>query len=202
MPARPYSDFLIPYAAVLTGLYLFQSAWIAVLLFHVLTLAVVVADGPTRAFRNLVNGWRNLPGLPLTLFGALAGTAIYILQPFLGTQGWANTLAQLGLSGTSLIVFLVYFSLVHAPIEELLWRANPPVDPRLIAPVDVIFAGYHALVLRLFLTWPWILLCLASLITASVLWRVCQRTYSGAAIPLASHAAADASIMLAVYLVL
>lgn len=195
----PYGAFLTPYLAVAIGLYGFHSAWAAVLLFHAITLSFAAALGPSAAVTQLTRGWRTAPGLLLTLAGCLAGAAVYLTQDWIGAADWPPRLTALGLHGASFSAFLAYLALIHPPLEELLWRGLKPPDAAWISPTDLVFAGYHALVLRLFLPWPWIVLSLVCVATASAVWRWCQRAYGGLAIPVASHLAADTSLMLALY---
>ena len=56
------------------------------------------------------------------------------------------------------------------------------------------------LVLFLFLEWYWVLLAFVILITTAWLWRQLARKYNGLLIPMLSHMAGDASIMIIVYL--
>ena len=67
-------------------------------------------------------------------------------------------------------------------------------------PNDFLFAGYHLLVLVLFLEWIWILPALGVLLAAGWFWRQLRRRQGGLLLPVVSHMAADGGIMGVVYL--
>ena len=60
---------------------------------------------------------------------------------------------------------------------------------------DVAFAGYHVLVLCIFIKLPWVLVSFGVLWFASWSWRQLVARYSGLGVAIASHAAADLSVI-------
>ena len=192
--------FLIPYLAMIVGLHLLGSAWISFLIYHGLVLLVIRRD--TGLMRELVSGWNSRLGLAAVLFGLGGGLLIHTLAPLAGINAALinPALARLGLAGTGWLLFVAYHTLVNPWFEEILWRGklgNPSPRPVI---GDVLFAGYHVLVLVFFLEWPWIVLAFLTLVVAAWFWRQLRRLYGGLLLPVLSHLFADGSIMAVVYL--
>lgn len=191
---------LIPYVAMLIGLHLLGSAWISFLIYHGLVLAAVWPDGNLR--RDLLRGWHNRVGLGAIGFGVGGGVLIYSLAPYAGINADLinPAIAKLGLTGTGWLLFVIYHTLVNPWFEEILWRGK--LGHVGLKPVwgDVLFAGYHVLVLMLFLDWLWILLAFVVLVAAGWFWRQLRRRHEGLLLPVISHLAADGSIMAVVYM--
>jgi membrane protease YdiL (CAAX protease family) len=108
-------------------------------------------------------------------------------------------LANMGLQNTPWLLFIFYYFIVNPILEELFWRGylgSPNLKP---AGSDFWYAGYHVLILVLFVDWPWIVLSFVTLVGAGWTWRQLARIYNGLTIPIVSHAAADAGIIGAVF---
>lgn len=192
----------IPYVAVGLGLYLAHNAWIAIGLYHLGMIAVLSAERRWGTLRGLVRGFH--PGffsaaIALCLIG---GGATYIGWPLFGLPHFAERLAHAGLTTNMLPWFFLYFSLVNPMLEEAFWRGyhgNPSTRPIWH---DLWFAGYHLLVLALFMHWHWLPLMLGGLVAIAWIWRLLVRRLNGLLINFTSHVAADAGIALAVLLLL
>ena len=189
---RSWFACLLPYAAVIMGLMLMRSAWLAVLIYH---LGILSMLGKTvRYDRSLIRTQGGVSNLWLYI-----GTAIglFLLLVF----GWpwierpgvplVDRLAEFGLRGTSWFVFVIYFSLVHPLLEELHWRGAASTNPW----GHFLFAGYHILVVLHFVTWPWAALSFVVLYLTSR-WWACQSKVI--LVPVVTHALADGAIILAV----
>ncbi|MDX2472595.1 MAG: CPBP family glutamic-type intramembrane protease [Candidatus Krumholzibacteria bacterium] len=191
---------LIPYVAMLIGLHLLGSAWISFLIYHGLVLVAVWRETGLR--RDLLRGWHKLVGLGAIGFGVGGGVLIYTLAPYAGINADLinPAIGKLGLAGTGWLLFVIYHTLVNPWFEEILWRGKLGHDG--LKPVwgDVLFAGYHVLVLMLFLEWLWILLAFVVLVAAGWFWRQLRRRHEGLLLPVISHLAADGSIMAVVYM--
>lgn len=191
---------LIPYFAMVVGLHLLGSAWISFLIYHGLVLVAVWRAPDLR--RDLLRGWHNVVGWGAAGFGIGGGVLIFVLAPYAGINADLinPAITKLGLSGTGWLLFVIYHTLVNPWFEEILWRGKLGSDS--LKPVwgDVFFAGYHVLVLMLFLEWLWILLAFFILVGAGWLWRQLRRRHKGLLLPVVSHLAADGSIMLVVYM--
>jgi len=194
------SAAVIPYIAVALGLYILENAWAAILLYHA-GIVIVLARRRERLAGVLLRGW-NLGIAIVGAFGcALAGGLVFLLWDVIHIEGLSlgTTLAQFGLGGASWIVFVLYFTFIHPPLEEAFWRDHMMRTARGPHFVDAAFAGYHILVLVLFVTPVWTAISFLLLAGVAWVWRLMALRYSGLAIPVFTHAAADASIMVAVW---
>lgn len=193
---------LIPYLAMVVGLHVFHSAWLAFAIYHGLILAVMLNKADRVHWQDLLRGWDWKLGGGAIVFGLGGGVLMYLLAPMagIGKSMIEPALAKLGLNGVSWLIFVFYHSLVNPWFEEVLWRGklgSPNLKPVLN---DFLFAGYHALVLVLFLEWIWIALAFVVLTVAGWLWRQLKRERKGLLVPVISHLSADASIMFVVYI--
>jgi hypothetical protein len=195
---RQLAPACIPYGAVLAGLYGFHNAWATVLLYYAGILAVVLPR--RRAMAAAFRGWNRGAALALALFGVAGGALLYILWPWLDRSGAvASRVAAMGLEGTAWPVFLVYFALLNPWLEESLWRGHFAVTAPGLHPVDLLFAGYHALVVGLFLPWAWALAAAAACALASWLWRRAAVRHRGILVPVLSHLAVDVTAAVALF---
>lgn len=191
---------LVPYIAVLIGMMLFKSAWLAVALYHVGIVAFLVARKNSSLWQTLWAGARNPLTLPAALACALAAPLIYFMWPFFRASEsiLPEWLAAYGLTGWSWILLIPYFSIVHPIMEEAHWRETAPRSAPLIWWGDYLFAGYHVLVLHKLLYWPWLVLVFGVLVGASMFWRWAANRFNGYAVPILTHAAADAGVLIGV----
>lgn len=187
----------IPYIAVLVGLYLMGSIWAAIIGYHLAAAAVLFYNrgrlGEVKASR---------PSFSLVavnaFIGLFAGALLFLLWPILGTTpDIGSWLYLLGL--TSWAVFGAYYCAVNPIIEELLWRRYLETDSKFPDLNDFMFAGYHMLVLMLFIDWAWLVPAFALLVLASWIWGIAAKTRRGLVLITASHLLADVGIILAVY---
>lgn len=193
---------LFPYFAIILGLYVFRNAWLAFVIYHALIIIVVklvFKNGKSSNVSALIKGWNARTALPMIIFGLAGGILMFALWPYLNVEGLGQRLSRFGLSGVSLVLFVIYHSAINSWFEEYFWRGylsdiNYPVIG------DVFFAGYHVLVLVLFMTWQWVVVCFGILVMAARVWRITARKHHGLIIPVLSHIAADAAIMLVILL--
>jgi len=191
----------IPYAAMILGLDLLSSGWSAILLYHAGMAAVLAADAGPR--RRLLSGWDPRLGIAGILLGCSAGLVLAGVWPWTGIEGsLAASLERLGLSGRTWLLFLPYHAVVNPLLEEPFWRGRTETAGRVGAaggwrPVwgDLLFAGYHVVVLHRFLTWPWTAAAFLVIAAAAGAWRWTAAKTGGLLIPLLSHGAADAAVM-------
>ncbi|MBN1670588.1 MAG: CPBP family intramembrane metalloprotease [Kiritimatiellae bacterium] len=190
-----------PYAAVLIGLYGLRSAWCSILLYHLGIVACLLAARERHMLREALAGFAALPLVALGAGCLLAGPLVYVLWPVMELRhgGLAGWLAEYGLAGRSWPVFMVYFAFVHAWLEELFWRGFLRRPGAGVSALDMAFAGYHILVLRLVIRMPWPLVAFAVLAGAAWTWRRITGKYGGLAVPLITHVVADISVMLAAH---
>lgn len=192
---------LIAYVSMILGLYVFHNAWIAFGFYHGLILAAMLSNKDRLFWRELFAGWNWLVGGGAILFGLGGGLVLYLLAPFADVDSAmiGPVLTRLGLQGVSWTFFVFYHSLVNPWFEEVFWRGRLGSHSQGIVANDFVFAGYHALVLVLFLDWKWIALALVILTTAGWLWRQIRLRNNGLLLPVISHMSADASIMVVAY---
>lgn len=199
MKLKPLTP-LIPYIAVVIGVYCLSSAWVAIISYHVGMLLAVAIEGNrherVRTKRRL-SGW----GLLSCLIFASGGIALYVLWPYaFGGSDIGARLASLGVGRSVWPYFAVYFCCVNSVVEELFWRGYLGDDRRSLTLNDAAFAGYHALVLAAFAGVIWCVPAFLGCIVAGWLWRM-MRTASGSLlVPMLTHLFADASIIAAVHL--
>ncbi|MHB1190581.1 MAG: hypothetical protein ACYC08_07055 [Armatimonadota bacterium] len=184
---RIFAPF-IPYVAVLLGIYLLENAWVAAVGYHLGAAAVLLLAWRPKG--------RKLPRCSPLLVGANAvigvgtGVVLWALWPLLGMpENLGARFASLGIG--SWFWFGLYYCTVNPLLEELFWRRYLST-PR----SDILFAGYHMLVLALFVRWEWLLPAFALLALASHLWRRTAGTYGGVRLAAASHLLADVGIVL------
>ncbi|MCB0181147.1 MAG: CPBP family intramembrane metalloprotease [Anaerolineae bacterium] len=193
---------IIPYVAVLMGLFIFQSAWVSIALYH---LGMIIVLWFTRSWYlgQPIKTWHDVIVLIFMIFISFtAGVFIYWLWPLLKLAELLLTteLSDLGLSGLPWLIFIVYYFTVNPILEELFWRGYLGSPSHFVVLNDIWFAGYHVLVLLSFIQAGWIVFSFLILVGTAWLWRQLARRHRGLIIPIASHAAADASIIGAVYL--
>lgn len=188
---------MIPYAAVLLGLYWLKSGWAAILLYHAGMAAWLAARG-YRPEKPRWGGWNK--AFIFVVAGLAAGPLLVLLWPLAKLPGanMAGLLSGFGLQGWSLVLFAVYYSTFHPFLEEAFWRFQP-VPSRDGLAEDAVFAGYHLLVLRFFLRPAFLPMVFLVLLASGETWRkVIGR--GGELEAVLSHAAGDAATMAAVFL--
>ena len=182
----------LPYAAVLLGIYALHRAWIAVLVYQAGMLAVIAADPRRFPLRRSARPGR--VETAVVVLGALAGPALAIAWPWLGVRdSLTPRLAELGLTGAGWGWYLVDYSLLNPVLEELFWRGRPRSE-RASRAGDLVFAGYHVLVLALFLPALWVFIAFAMLWVAARLWRLVTARTGNLATAVLSHAVAGVGV--------
>jgi hypothetical protein len=129
-----------------------------------------------------------------------SGIGLYFLWNQLGVAtNLSLQLNSIGLSSSSWIAFITYFSLVNPFIEEYYWRGVLGNSAKKLSIIDPVYAGYHALVLWGRVQPISILFAVAILISAGWLWRQFLREDSGLLAAVLGHMVADFSILMVVY---
>ncbi|MEZ4657543.1 MAG: CPBP family glutamic-type intramembrane protease [Caldilineaceae bacterium] len=181
------------------GLYYLHSAW-AAMLFYQMGMAATLWR---RRFdwSLLWRGWHMGHGLLLALVAGASGALLWLFKGVWMADPLSldRLLQQFGLSGSRFPIFLIYFSIVTPILEEAFWRGLLGSTSAQIASTDLLFAGYHVLVLAAFTSIPLAVLGGGGLTIAAWLWRRQYVRHQGLAVPVISHFAADLSIMLAVH---
>lgn len=194
---KRYSAF-IPYAAVLIGMYVFRSAFIAMGTYHAGMLAVLFAS---RSRHKLTK-----PEGPFLLYltapiFAAGGYIFYLIWPYIAHgQQISIRLNDYGLSPVIWPVFAVYFVVVNSAIEEFFWRGFLSDNGIKLNRNDMLFAGYHSLVLLAFTDIIWTIPVFAACVFAAWLWRQLKAKTQSLLLPLLTHFCADLTIMWAVHM--
>ena len=95
--------------------------------------------------------------------------------------------------------FIAYFALVNPFVEETFWRGYLGSDTRSLHVSDLLYAGFHGLILLGKVRAGSILFALLVLMLAGWFWRQIFREDRGLLAPVLGHMAADLPILLAVY---
>ncbi len=192
---------LLPFGSIAAGLYLLHSAWCAILFYHSGILLILFLNGQLDILRCTFSGWNNFSGIGMTLLLFGNGPLFILLWPVISLQPdiLSESLSNLGLSGISLWLFAAWYVTVHPILEEVFWRKYLLESSRRPALTDCAFAGYHVLVLILFLRLQWVLVSFLALTLTAWLWRELAMRYRGLAIPIVSHIAAGLSTLAAIF---
>jgi hypothetical protein len=193
---------VLAYAAVAAGLFWAQSAWGALIGFHLAMLAALWFDRSNLPPFFILFKSRRRRGWIVSnlLVGAAGGLGLYLLWPWLGiAPDLAAQLDALGLTRSTWPVFIAYFALVNPWIEEYFWRGYLGLPSKQLIPMDCVFAGYHAMLLVGRASLPALALALSSLVFGGWLWRQSRREDEGLLTAALSHMLADLGILLAVY---
>jgi len=194
----------VPYVAVLLGMYVFNSAWLAILLYHAGIIGFLVWRKPPNLWKKLWGGYKTPLLVPGVLICAMACPVVYFMWPLLSVSDSAlpEWLAHYGLTGISWLLMIPYFSIVHPMMEEVYWRGLAPDPVKGLTWLDFAFAGYHVVVLCQLIKAPWLLFIFAVLMGSSVFWRWATDRFGGFGLPLLTHAAADAGVVMGAHLLL
>jgi hypothetical protein len=197
-----YQACLLPYVAVLFGLYILSSAWAALLIYHLGIVLLIVYDRRFSSWKRLFLGMRPWPLCLAVVVCLQSGPLIFGLWKLMALEVAVDPgviLARYGLSDSSWVCFTICFVAVNPALEEIFWRDYLGAQRRGFSLIDLAFSGYHVLVLCLFIKWPWVCLGFGILSITGCLWRHFSIEQQGLAVPWVSHTVADASIVIAVW---
>ncbi len=203
IPVKSFAP-LIPYGAIFVGLYVMRNAWAAVLFYHLPVLLLMISSPRPALGRAIRTGWHTRRAIVLSILCAASGAVLFYLWPIvrLEDQHLGRVFAGLGLKGVWWWLFAVYFVTWHPLSEEIFWRFYLGDGNGRFHWHDAAFAGFHALVLYLFVKPIWVLVSVVVLFFAAWMWRRTGSRFGGLGVALVTHAVADASIIVAAALVL
>jgi hypothetical protein len=191
---------LLPYAAVGIGIFLFHSAWTALLGFHLAILLAVLLLRPALPVKTLCESSRVRWVVLSTIFSGSGGILLYILWSIFGiVSDFSGHVEALGLNSSSWIAFIGYFVLVNPFLEEYFWRGALGSPTKNLHLSDFVYAGFHALVLAGNMPVVSIVFGLAMLVLAGWFWRQIAREDGGLLAPVLGHMAADLTILVTIY---
>lgn len=180
---------LAPYIAVAVFWCVFANAWLAILAYHAQILVWHWSD--LRRMRKLHTPRAILIAFPCVL----AGPLLYFMLPRITLADLPTWLSLHHLTGLSVLLMIPYFGVIHPFLEQIHWLE---LRERTVL-AHPVFAGYHMLVLSSLLALPWLFLCFAVLVAASLWWKQVARTTNGLTIPTLSHVLADLGVVIAAW---
>jgi membrane protease YdiL (CAAX protease family) len=191
---------IVPYITVGIGLLVFHNAWLAILSYHAcMVAAILISRKGTNIKRAL--SCKKCWILFITAFtGASGGILLYILWPLLSVPDDINLYVRsVGLNEQTWPVFLAYFVLINPWIEEYYWRGYLSSSSRRITVNDLLFSGYHLLVLAGHIGTIWLLAVFLVLTGGAWFWRQMNRLNGGLLASIVSHITADVTVILVIY---
>lgn len=191
---------ILPYLAIWMGLFFFKSAWVTLLGFHLailIALFVLRPSLPVNVIFRPANGKRTVF---MILFCAASGPGLHLLRDFFQVAGNLGAqLAEIGLNGSAWFGFITYFALVNPFFEEYFWRGVLGSETKGFYFGDLVYAGYHVMVVWN-KTHPFSMLFLLAVLTfVGWYWRQVYRKDDSLLAPVLGHMVADLSILIAVY---
>jgi hypothetical protein len=191
---------LLVYGAVAMGLFIFRNAWGALLSFHLAIILSLLIAKPNIPIKSLFTGHDLRWSVLSILLCGSSGVSLYIFWDKFGiTNDLARYVASIGLTPSTWIAFVAYFTLVNPLFEEYFWRGHLGSSTTNVHISDFLYAGFHGLILLNKVQASMIAYSLALLILAGWFWRQIARTDRGLLAPVLGHMAADLTILLAVY---
>ena len=191
---------IIPYITIGIGLLVFHNAWMAILGYHTVMVAVLSLSRTGIAVKRTFQSNRHWIPFVTALAGAGGGSLLYILWPLLSVPDDINLyIRSIGLDERTWPVFLAYFILINPLIEEYYWRGYLATDAKGIALNDLLFSGYHLIVLVGQMETIWLFVVFFSLIFGAWFWRQMNRLNGGLLASTISHITADITVILTIY---
>jgi hypothetical protein len=190
----------LAYLAVGIGLFLFHSAWGALLGFHFVIIVSLLIARPNIPIRVLFKS-TNIQWIFLSiLLCGSSGVSLYFLwDKFKFANDFSVQVEALGLNTSTWPAFIAYFALVNPFVEEYFWRGYFGNQTKNLYLYDFIYSGFHFLILVNKVHSYSIIFGLSVLVFAGWLWRQIARDDHGLLAPVLGHMAADFSILFVVY---
>ena len=190
----------LAYLAVGVGLFVFHSAWGALLGFHASIIVPLLIAKPAIPLRILLINKDSKWILLSILFCGGSGLTLYFIWNSLGfANDFSSQVASLGLTASNWTLFIAYIKLVNPFIEKYFWRGYLGNKTKSLQISDFLFAGFHVLILINKVQAMSIVFGLSILVLAGWSWRQIAREEGGLLAPVLSHMAADFTIRVVVY---
>ena len=193
---------IIPYITIGIGLLVFHNAWLAILGYHTGMVAVISLSKTGIAIKRAFQGNSYWISFITALAGAGGGILLYILLPLLSVPDDINSyIRSIGLNEQTWPMFLAYFILINPLIEEYYWRGCLGGDAKGIALNDLLFSGYHLIVLAGQMETIWLIVVFFGLTIGAWFWRQMNKLAGGLLASTISHITADITVILTIYFI-
>jgi hypothetical protein len=191
---------LMAYATVAIGLFGLRSAWATLLTFHIAIIVSLVIARPDIPLSILFKS-HNVKWVALSiLLGSCSGIILYLVWPYFGiAEDLPAQLKAIGLTASTWPGFIAYFGLVNPFIEEYFWRGYLGSGTKDIYTYDLIFAGYHVLILVGKVHLASIVFATDVLTLAAWFWRQLTNKDGGLLAAVLGHMGADLSLLLTIF---
>jgi hypothetical protein len=201
---RGFSDLsvLLPYLAVLVGVFGFRSVWIALGIYYCGAVILISQRLGRHSLGLIRSGWSwkwAIVSIGLAM-AIVVGAGVLWDQVQRADVSLGELFTRYGLGGNSGIVFCAIAVLFNPALEELFWRGCFESNPHRPASGDIFFAGYHVLVLWMVARWSWVILFFAGLFLFAWLMRYLKNTLRGLGIVCFFHTMADLAIIVSILL--
>jgi hypothetical protein len=191
---------LIPYVTIGIGLLVLHNAWIAIVSYHLSMAVILILNRRVFALKPILPGCHFKIMILMAFLGGMGGLLLYLLWPLLGISSDINLYFQdIGLAPSVWPYFIAYFILINPWLEEVYWRGYLGSGSKWITVNDVLFSGYHLIVMAGKLNFVWLIIVLPVLILGAWFWRQANIRAKGIAPSIISHLAADSSIICTIY---
>jgi membrane protease YdiL (CAAX protease family) len=190
---------IIPYITIGIGLLIFHNAWLAILGYHIGMVVVLLLSKTGITIKQAFQGNKYWILLITALVGAGGGILLYILWPLLSVPDFNLYIRSIGLSERTWPAFLAYFILINPWIEEYYWRGYLATADKRIALNDLLFSGYHLIVLAGHMETIWLFVVFFVLTIGAWFWRQMNRLNGGLLASTISHITADITVILTIY---
>jgi hypothetical protein len=191
---------LLPYITIGSGLLALHNAWVAILGYH-LCMVIILFFSRTKIPFTQIHARSNYKILiVVSILGGAGGFLLYLLWPLLAIpKDISLYLQNIGLTSSMWPYFLVYFILVNPWLEECYWRGYLGSNSQNITLNDLLFSGYHIIVLAGKIDIIWLVIIFFILSLGAWFWRQANRWNQGISASIISHIVADASVILTIY---
>lgn len=190
----------LAYLAVGLGLFVFHSAWGALLGFHAAIIGSLLIARPNIPVSSLFKSKDFTWIASSVLLCGSSGFALFFLWDYFGVATDLSVqVNRLGLNSRTWIPFIAYFALVNPFIEEYFWRGYLGSQSRKFHVSDFLYSGFHALILIGRVHVGSILFAFIALALAGWFWRQIVRTDGGLLAPVLGHMAADFTLLTVIY---
>jgi membrane protease YdiL (CAAX protease family) len=195
-----WSTPVLPYLAVIAGMFWFRNAWIGLLGFHLGIVVSVLLARSHMPVGVLFQGSNLRWSILSILVCGSSGLSLYFYWSSIGVvSDLPARLEAFGLNRSTWPAFISYFVLVNPLMEEYFWRGYLGSPTQGLYGSDFLYAGFHAFILIDHIKAASIFYSLIILIVAGWFWRQLARLDHGLLAPVLGHMAADLMILLVIY---